>query len=288
MRLTDTEFDKYFYIKLNEVTNFPNCKENWKRVAQRLDEYNLNILKMTHQYQLSGLTCDGCLATVKKKLAQIVGIESVTISDNRDEATIRMSQHISIETLKAALNPKYQITEKQEAMPISTPSVSRVLEAETDNRTWFETYKPILLIFGYILLVSCFASSDLMTWMRYFMAGFFLVFSFFKLLDLQGFADSYQMYDIVAKAIPAFGFVYPFIELGLGVAYLIDFQPIVTNWITLIVMSVSLIGVLQSVFNKRKIQCACLGAVFNLPMSTVTIIEDLLMVVMALVMLVSM
>jgi hypothetical protein len=35
------------------------------------------------------------------------------------------------------------------------------------------------------------------------------------------------------------------------------------------------------VLNKKKIQCACLGAVFNLPMSTVTIIEDALMIAMS-------
>jgi hypothetical protein len=46
-------------------------------------------------------------------------------------------------------------------------------------------------------------------------------------------------------------------------------------------MSISIIGVLQSVLNKKKIQCACLGAIFNLPMSTVTIIEDALMIGMS-------
>lgn len=50
-------------------------------------------------------------------------------------------------------------------------------------------------------------------------------------------------------------------------------------------MTVSIIGVLQSVLNKRKIQCACLGAVFKLPMSTVTIIEDALMITMSVAML---
>lgn len=55
----------------------------------------------------------------------------------------------------------------------------------------------------------------------------------------------------------------------------------IKNLITLALMSVSIIGVLQS-----KIQCACLGAVFNLPMSTVTIIEDGLMITMSLAMLV--
>ena len=78
-----------------------------------------------------------------------------------------------------------------------------------------------------------------------------------------------------------YGFIYPFIEFALGIAYLVAFNPVFTNTTTIIVMGVSSIGVIQSVLMKKKIQCACLGAVFNLPMSTVTIIEDLLMVAMA-------
>ena len=62
----------------------------------------------------------------------------------------------------------------------------------------------------------------------------------------------------------------------------------ITNVVTLIVMSISIVGVLQSVLSKQKIQCACLGAVFNLPMSTVTIIEDALMIIMSATMLLNM
>ena len=117
--------------------------------------------------------------------------------------------------------------------------------------------------------------------MTHFMAGFFLVFSFFKLLNLKGFAESYAMYDVVAKKVSAWAYLYAFIELGLGISYLLNYNPLVTNVVAFIVMSLSIIGVLQSVFNKKKIQCACLGAVFNLPMSTVTIIEDGLMILMS-------
>lgn len=120
-----------------------------------------------------------------------------------------------------------------------------------------------------------------MQWMTHFMAGFFLVFSFFKLLNLKGFAESYAMYDVVAKKVSAWAYLYAFIELGLGISYLLNYNPLVTNVVAFIVMSLSIIGVLQSVFNKKKIQCACLGAVFNLPMSTVTIIEDGLMILMS-------
>ncbi len=143
-----------------------------------------------------------------------------------------------------------------------------------------------VLIFGYITAITVIAASQHNTfhWMQamnVFMAGFFLTFSFFKMLDLKGFSESYSMYDIVAKKVKAWGFVYPFVELALGLAYATGFEPLGTNIVTLIVMALSIVGVLQSVLNKRKIKCACLGAVFNLPMSTVTIIEDALMIVMS-------
>lgn len=86
------------------------------------------------------------------------------------------------------------------------------------------------------------------------------------------------MYDVVAKNWSRWGYVYAFVELGLGIAFLLKINPLLTNAITFVIMSVSVVGVLQSVLNKRKIQCACLGAVFNLPMSTVTIIEDAVMI----------
>jgi hypothetical protein len=117
------------------------------------------------------------------------------------------------------------------------------------------------------------------------MAGFFLVFSFFKLLDIRGFADAYRGYDVIAERAPVWGYIYPFVELGLGLAYLFRFQPTLTNWVTLIVMSVSIIGVLRAVMAKQKIRCACLGTVLNLPMSQVTLVEDGLMIAMAVAML---
>lgn len=243
---------------------------------------------MIHQYQLSGLTCGGCAATVKKALSQIVGIQSVDINEQFDEATITMTNHVSTETLKAALasHPKYTISDKITVQ--STPSVNTAFDEP--EKSWFETYKPLLTVFAYITGISFLAAwqeetlND-MAFMRFFMAGFFLAFSFFKMLDIAGFADSYMGYDLLAKRWRGYGYIYPFIELALGIAYLIDFQPYAINIITIAVMGFSTIGVMQSVLNKQKIRCACLGTGFNLPMTTVTIIEDLLMVAMAAVML---
>lgn len=229
---------------------------------------------MTHTYKLTGMTCSSCEAKVKSSLLMVDNVVSVEVSKDENAATIVMDKHIALDTLQKALPEKYQI---------SAPHHNEMAEQTIG---WFETYKPILLIFFYISLVTLLvqfskATFDTMQWMRHFMAGFFLVFSFFKLLNLKGFAESYVMYDVIAKHLPAWAYVYAFMELALGIAFLVNFNPIITNSVTFVVMSISIIGVLQSVMNKKKIQCACLGAIFNLPMSTVTIIEDALMIAMS-------
>lgn len=236
---------------------------------------------MTHTYQLTGMTCSSCEAKVKSQLLSLPDVTAVEVSKDNNTATISMEKHIALNKFQEAIggaNSKYQIAATQHS------------EVKEQTKSWLETYKPILLIFGYILgatVLIQFAKGrfSIMEWMQHFMAGFFLVFSFFKMLNLAGFAESYAMYDVVAKRFRQWGYMYAFIEAGLGFAYLFDFQPYITSIITIIVMGVSIIGVLQSVLNKRKIQCACLGAVFNLPMSTVTIIEDALMILMSVSML---
>lgn len=236
---------------------------------------------MTHTYKVTGMTCGSCEAKVKSSLLMLPNVTEVEVSKEKQSATITMDKHIALSTLQNALDKRYSITATEHN------------ETAEQAKNWFSTYKPILIIFAYITIISIISATQqnqfhLMQAMNIFMAGFFLTFSFFKMLDLKGFAESYSMYDIVAKKIKAWGYVYAFVELALGIAYATNFQPLVTNLVTLVVMAISIIGVLQSVLNKRKIQCACLGAVFDLPMSTVTIIEDALMIVMSGIMLITM
>jgi len=234
---------------------------------------------MIHTYTVTGMTCNGCADKVKNLLSSVDGVENVSINLEKNEAEVTMHHHISTAELQNALknSPKYQLSEQGNHHATMTN--------EEETKSWLETYKPIVLIFAYItgitILIELENGFNAMHWMRNFMGAFFLTFSFFKMLDLKGFAESYFSYDIIAKHWMGYGYVYAFIELALGIAFIANFNPLLTNAVTFIVMSVSIIGVLQSVFNKRKIKCACLGAVFNLPMSTVTIIEDLLMIVMS-------
>lgn len=245
---------------------------------------------MTHTYNVSGMTCDGCIAKVSFLLKKIPHITAVDVDLEKGEVVITMDEHITTSILQEALKeyPKYQLTEQMNNDLKGDKNI--FAEEAEDKRTWIETYKPIVLIFFYISIISSisalwYGQFNFMVFMRVFMAGFFLVFSFFKMLHLKGFANSYSMYDIVAKKFTVWGYIYAFLELALGLAFTLDFEPVFTNAFTAILMTVSLLGVLQSVLNKKKIQCACLGAVFNLPMSTVTIIEDGLMIAMSITML---
>lgn len=232
-------------------------------------------MSISKAYKVNGLTCSSCERKVADSLKGIEGVEKVQVSKTEGRAYLTFSNEVDLEFLQGSLNPKYTIQASSTA----------------SKESWIKTYKPILLIFSYLIAITYLievisGSFDTIRWMRHFMGGFFLVFSFFKMLNLSGFVASYQMYDIIARKLPVWGYVYAFIELGLGICFLIHFNPIITNAITIIVMSISIVGVIQSVTSKKQLQCACLGDVFDLPMSTVTIIEDGLMILMSIVMLV--
>jgi hypothetical protein len=157
-------------------------------------------------------------------------------------------------------------------------------------KTKLRTYFPLILVLLGIIGLSISWQAigrefSLTLSMRYFMAFFFLVFGFFKILDWRGFVDAYQGYDVVAKHSRIYGYLYPLIELTLGSLYLSGAFLLPTNIATIVVMGISSIGVIQTVRRDGHIQCACLGVLVKLPMSTITIIEDVGMGLMAIIML---
>jgi hypothetical protein len=148
-----------------------------------------------------------------------------------------------------------------------------------------QTFLPLITIFSVVLGITAvhqwYYGFNLHDALRIFMATFFLMFAFFKLINLEQFAEAYSMYDIIAKRFYWYGYVYPFMELGLGIAYLLSWRPKFINIFTFCMMLVCASGVFLELRTGKKIMCACLGAVFKLPMTYVTLLEDLLMAAMA-------
>ena len=127
-----------------------------------------------------------------------------------------------------------------------------------------------------------------MSWSEFmldFMGLFYIVFSFFKMLDLKGFPESFRMYDPLAKKVPIYGKIYPFIETALGLMFLMRYEINIALIITLVVLGITTIGVTKTLLDKKAIRCACLGTALKLPMTEATFIENSIMIVMAILML---
>ncbi len=240
---------------------------------------------MDKTFTLSGMHCGACVGRATKALAGFADKVQVTLSP--PQAVLRgLHSDASLEVMQIALAGagKY-------SMAPATPTFGANTSADV-GEGFFATYKPLLLIVGFLVGITSLVHAQTPgrhwhEWMSDFMAGFFLVFSFFKLLNLSGFVQAYRGYDLIAAKSAAYAWAYPFIELALGVAYLTRWQPQLTHWATLAVMLVSAAGVLNALRKRQLIECACLGTVFKLPMSKVTLIEDLSMAVMAALMLAS-
>ena len=119
-----------------------------------------------------------------------------------------------------------------------------------------------------------------------YMGLFFVVFSFFKILDLNGFHSAFQMYDPLAKKFSFYAWVYPFIEIALSFMFLMRLELNIALWITLLILGITTVGVTRTLLSKKSIQCACLGTALKLPMTEATFIENAVMIIMAALMLV--
>ncbi len=151
-------------------------------------------------------------------------------------------------------------------------------------------FLPLIAIFTFIsaftLMQQVLNGWSLPKAMLDFMAAFFLIFGVFKIMKLKHFATAYASYDLLAQHSKIYAYLYPFLEVVLGLFYLVRFELRIVNIAALTLMAISTLGVLIALFKKRKIECACLGTVFKLPMTKVTLLEDLLMLGMAIYMVV--
>jgi hypothetical protein len=164
-------------------------------------------------------------------------------------------------------------------------------EMQRTNRKHFmkqiRRYWPLfaLILVAALAAAALGAQKGLLAWMHYFMGFFLCQFAMLKLFHPSGFAEGFQMYDLVAKKFRVYAYLYPFIELALGLAYLSGIIPTLTYIITIVLMGIGAVGVIGALKRGLDIRCACMGTVLDVPLSTVTLSEDIAMGVMACVML---
>ena len=229
-------------------------------------------------YEVSGMTCNGCKLSVEDKLSSLQGVDSVQVDLTQGEAIIYSKSPISFSLITNSLPPKYKITRKESIQDNDTIKVSKVKQL-----------KPLFIILTYISITSLllnFKNWNSTEAMLDFMGLFYIIFSFFKILDIRGFSMSFRMYDPLAIKVPLYGSIYPFIEIFLGVMLLMRIEVKVALILTIMILSITTIGVTKTLINKTKINCACLGTTLKLPMTEATFIENAIMLIMAIMLII--
>ncbi len=229
-------------------------------------------------FKISGMTCNGCKLSVEDKLRSLDGVDKAHVDLTKGEAIVHSNNPISFSLISESLPPKYKVIRTANSQNNGTAKVSKIIQL-----------KPLFIILVYISIASLllnFKNWNSTNAMLDFMGLFYIIFSFFKILDVKGFSASFRMYDPLAKKLPLYGIIYPFIEILLGIMFLTRIKVKLALILTIIVLGITSIGVTHTLLNKRSISCACLGTTLKLPMTEATFIENALMIIMAFVLLI--
>jgi len=242
----------------------------------------LNTIK--RKYKITGMTCNGCKTIVENSLNLLDQVISCNADIRLGELTLRLNKDVSLKSLQNVIPKKYIINEQISLAEIP----GEILDDVTNGDSKLKQLKPLFLILFYITSSSIlinYQNWDSNKFMLDFMGIFFISFSFFKMLDLEGFSKSFKMYDPLAKRMSFYAVLYPFVETILGVMFLMKIEVFSALILSIFVLGLTTIGVIKILISKKSIQCACLGSVLKLPMTEATLIENAIMIFMSIFML---
>ena len=230
---------------------------------------------MSQKFQIQGMTCLGCADTIQTRLRKESDVISAEVSFENKELLLDAKVPVDNEYIDSIISNLGNYNVKSQNANL----LSKFLEHLSSK-------KPILLALTIVIVSSLsiqtpFQNFDLDNWFITYMGLFFMLFSFLKLINIKGFSITFSKYDLLGKNIPGFSISYPFLEFCLGIAFLTNSLLIAANLATLIFMISQSIGVGNVLRKKEIIQCACLGSSINLPVSYLTLIENLVMVSMS-------
>lgn len=229
---------------------------------------------INQNYIIYGIKCVNCIEKISTLLESKLFATEIVINENKQlKFNTKIKTELNDLNQLLATIGDYYVSES--IAVLSTVDIEKKLVA---------SYKPIYLIFSYLIIVNgliAYKTLNLNFLMSNFMASFFLVFSFFKMVDLSGFAAEYSKYDLIAKKFYYYGYFYPLMELIFGFAYLIIPLNLYLNIIVLIIMLISTLGVLKAKLTQQKFNCACVGTFLKVPLGNIALIENILMIVMS-------
>lgn len=154
------------------------------------------------------------------------------------------------------------------------------------------TYTPVAALFAVTALMALAASQAAYGTVltvraaEWFAAFSMAVLAMLKLRDVESFSSMFLNYDLLAKRWVPYGYIYPFAELGVGVLMIAGVATWLSAPVGLLIGGIGAVSVFKAVYiDKRELKCACVGGDSNVPLGFVSLLEDLMMVGMAIWML---
>ena len=220
------------------------------------------------------MSCNGCVRRATEAISSLSGVEKVNIDLVTSKAEVFSKADIDFEEMYIAVkNAGYTLTK-------SSPSFYTVI------LRWVKKFKPLLIAFSLVTSFTV-ARQFIYGWhlhyaMSDFMGAFFLFFGGLKVLNWSNFAKNYSLYDPIASRFTIYAYIYPAIEFSLGIFYVFKIgNYLYLNIITIFILTIATFGIVKVIKSGQMIKCACLGGYFNIPITWVTVFENLLMIFMA-------
>lgn len=150
------------------------------------------------------------------------------------------------------------------------------------------TYAPVIALFGVAALMAA-AAAWAMTGAvltihaaEWFVAFSMALLALMKLRDVSGFAVMFLNYDLLARRWVPYGYVYPFAELFAGVLMIAGVMTWLAAPVALFIGGIGAVSVFKAVYiDRRELKCACVGGDSNVPLGFISLLENLMMIGMA-------
>lgn len=150
------------------------------------------------------------------------------------------------------------------------------------------SYWPVIVLFSLTALMAMAASHAVygspftLRAAEWFIGFSMVVLALLKLQNVETFSTMFLNYDLLAKRWVPYGYVYPFAEGLAGLLMVAGVLPWLSVPIALFIGGIGAVSVFKAVYiDKRELKCACVGGSSNVPLGFVSLLENLMMVAMA-------
>jgi glutaredoxin len=150
------------------------------------------------------------------------------------------------------------------------------------------SYWPVIVLFSLTALMAMGASHAVLgspftlRAAEWFIGFSMVVLALLKLQNVETFSTMFLNYDLLAKRWVPYGYIYPFAEALAGVLMVAGVLTWLSVPIALFIGGIGAVSVFKAVYiDKRELKCACVGGASKVPLGFVSLLENLMMIAMA-------